>query len=118
MPMIKSIRALPYNVPLKSALTWGSGHVLPNLQHVLVSVELSDGAVGIAEATPRPSIYGETQVSVIHIVERHLAPRLLGNEVARISLRSRRSLPGCPISRTTILPRAHWIWRCTRRYAA
>ena len=81
MPMIKSIRALPYNVPLKSALTWGSGHVLPNLQHVLVSVELSDGAVGIAEATPRPSIYGETQVSVMHIVERHLAPRLLGNEV-------------------------------------
>ncbi len=78
MPSIRRISAVPYSVPLKSALNWGSSHELRQLEHALIRVELSDGAVGIAEATPRPSIYGETQASILHIVERHLAPRLTG----------------------------------------
>ncbi len=81
MPTIEAISTAPYDVPLKGALTWGSGHRLAHLRHVLVRVELSDGAVGIAEATPRPSIYGETQASVSHIVEAHLTPLLVGCEL-------------------------------------
>ncbi len=81
MPSIRRISAVPYNVPLKSALNWGSSHELRQLEHALIRVELSDGAVGIAEATPRPTIYGETQASVLHIVERHLAPQLTGEMV-------------------------------------
>ncbi len=71
----------PHNVRLKSALTWGSAHELRHLQHALVRVELADGAVGIAEATPRPSIYGETQASVLHIIREHLAPLLQDKHV-------------------------------------
>ena len=78
MPVITGVSATPYDVPLKGALTWGSGHELRRLEHALICVELSDGAVGYAEATPRPSIYGETQASVLHIIEAHLAPMLLG----------------------------------------
>lgn len=81
MPKIAAIKAAPLDVPLKSALTWGSGHILPQLEHALVRVDLSDGATGIAEATPRPSIYGETQASIVHLVEAHLAPMLLDHEV-------------------------------------
>lgn len=81
MPTIKRITAEPYNIPLKGSLKWGKGHELKHLQHVLIRVELSDGSVGIAEATPRPTIYGETQVSVLHIVEHHLAPMLIGEGV-------------------------------------
>ena len=81
MPVITRVGATPYNIPLKSALTWGSGHELRQLEHVLIRVELSDGAVGFAEATPRPSIYGETQVSVLHVINEHLAPMLLGETV-------------------------------------
>ena len=81
MPKIARIDAAPYNVPLKSSLTWGSGHELRHLAHVLIRVELSDGAVGIAEAPPRPSIYGETQASILHIIDEHLAPPLLGADV-------------------------------------
>lgn len=81
MPVITRISAAPYNVPLKGALTWGSGHELRRLEHALIRVELSDGAVGFAEATPRPSIYGETQASVLHIIEAHLAPMLVGNTI-------------------------------------
>ena len=81
MPSIRRISAVPFDVPLKSTLTWGSDHELRQLEHVLIRVDLSDGAVGIAEATPRPSIYGETQASVLHILEKHLAPLLLDQEI-------------------------------------
>ncbi|MCY4146146.1 MAG: enolase [Chloroflexi bacterium] len=76
MPLIERISCQPLHVPLQSALTWGRGHELAALEHVLVRVDLSDGAVGIAEATPRPSIYGETSVSAQHIIAAELAPRL------------------------------------------
>lgn len=75
---IKSIRAVPYNIPLKSALHWGKAHELASLNHVLIFVEMDNGAIGVGEATPRPTIYGETQESVLGIVEREYAPRLVG----------------------------------------
>ena len=81
MPVITGINAAPYNIPLKGALTWGSGHELPQLAHALIRVELSDGAAGFAEATPRPSIYGDTQASALHIVAAHLAPMLVGETI-------------------------------------
>jgi L-Ala-D/L-Glu epimerase len=81
MPTVKRITAIPYDIPLKNTLKWGKGHELARLQHVLIKIELSDGTVGIAEATPRPTIYGETQSSVIHIVEQHLAPMLVGQSI-------------------------------------
>lgn len=81
MPSIRSITSRPYSIPLKGALKWGRAHELRQLEHVLIRVELSDGAVGIAEAPPRPMIYGETPTSVIGIVEGHLAPLLLGQPV-------------------------------------
>lgn len=81
MPAISHISAAPYSIPLKGVLTWGSGHELRQLAHVLIRVELSDGAVGFAEAPPRPSIYGETQASVLHIIAEHLAPMLLSETV-------------------------------------
>lgn len=86
MPSIKHISAIPYDIPLKGTLKWGKGHELPRLQHVLIKVELSDGAVGIAEATPRPTIYGETQTSVIHIIGHHLAPMLIGKEISNFEI--------------------------------
>lgn len=81
MPRIESIETQSYNVPLKSALAWGKGHQLAELNHVLIRVRLSDGATGVAEATPRPTIYGETQASVSAIVEQELAPRIVGKTI-------------------------------------
>ena len=43
--------------------------------------ELADGARGVAEAPPRPGIYGETVESICNIIEQELAPRLLGQPV-------------------------------------
>ena len=81
MITIKHIQVIPMNIPLVKVLKWGRADELRQLRHVLIRVELSDGSVGIAEATPRQSIYGETQASILDIVENILAPSLLGAEV-------------------------------------
>lgn len=84
MPHIERIRAIPYNIPLKSALTWGKQHELAGLNHALVEITLSDGAQGFAEVTPRPSIYGETQQTALHIIEEHLSPMLIGQPIESV----------------------------------
>ncbi|MEM6527653.1 MAG: enolase C-terminal domain-like protein, partial [Chloroflexota bacterium] len=81
MPTVTRVTVAPYRLPLKSPLRWGSGHEMPALEHVLVRVELSDGAVGIAEANPRPTIYGETPHSVEAVIRQHIAPALVGQPV-------------------------------------
>lgn len=81
MPSIESVSAAPYNLPLKQPLRWGQAEELRQLEHVLIGVALSDGSIGIAEATPRPSIYGETQASIQHIVKGSFASMLRGASV-------------------------------------
>jgi len=81
MAKIIQIKAEPLNIALKQSLKWGKGHQLAHLHHVQITVILDDGAEGQAEATPRPSIYGETQISVNHIIKHHLAPMLIGHTI-------------------------------------
>ena len=66
------------NIPLRQPLKWGRTDELRQLAHVLIRVELADGSVGFAEAPPRPSIYGETQATILHIVNDVFAPMLAG----------------------------------------
>jgi len=80
MPKIKRITPHPFRLPLKGALRWGKASELAALEHVLLEVELSDGAVGRAEIPPRPTIYGETLGTVLAALD-HLSPQLLGLEV-------------------------------------
>lgn len=63
---------------MKSALSWGQAGHLDELEHVLVRLVADSGHIGWAEATPRPTIYGETPESIQAIIEKHLAPRLIG----------------------------------------
>ncbi|WP_339096436.1 enolase C-terminal domain-like protein [Deinococcus sp. VB142] len=77
---VTRIETIPYRLPLTSALAWGAHSALSVAEHILVRVTLSDGSVGVAEATPRPTIYGETVSSVAGIL-RHLEPALLGLDI-------------------------------------
>lgn len=77
-PLIEHIQSIPYRLPLYSSLRWGKSSVIHEVHHVLVQVTLSDGSVGMAEAPPRPTIYGETVHSIMSIIEHEFAPRLLG----------------------------------------
>ena len=77
---VQKVEAIPYRLPLTSALAWGAHSALSAAEHVLVRVTLSDSSVGVAEATPRPTIYGETPASVGAILA-HLAPGLTGLDI-------------------------------------
>jgi L-Ala-D/L-Glu epimerase len=74
---IARIDAIPFAIPYRKPLRFASGEVAV-AEHVLVRVHTDDGLVGTAEAPPRPFTYGETQASIIAVIERVFAPQLLG----------------------------------------
>jgi len=74
---IRSIEAIPVVVPLLHPIKWARGEI-KDIDNVIIIVTLSDGSQGIADAPPRPTIYGETQQSITTIVRDHLAPKLKG----------------------------------------
>ena len=85
MITIEDISTTVYKLPLHGKLQWGKHSVLNDVQHVLVKVRLSDGAEGVAEAPPRPTIYGETIYSITSIIEKELKPRLIGQTANDLS---------------------------------
>jgi L-alanine-DL-glutamate epimerase-like enolase superfamily enzyme len=81
-PTIAAIETTEFRLPMHGELRWGSQSSLAEARHVLVTVTLRDGSRGVAEAPPRPTIYGETAATVIAIVRDELAPRLIGQPAA------------------------------------
>ncbi len=75
---IDRVEAIPFSIPLHRPSRWGAAGYRTAQDHVLVRVYSTSGAVGTAEATPRPTIYGETQRSIVNIIEKYLAPALIG----------------------------------------
>ena len=78
MIKIADIETIPFRLPLAGALSWGKASRMDMLEHVLVRLVADTGHVGLAEATPRPTIYGETPESIQAIIQYHLKPRLVG----------------------------------------
>lgn len=72
---IRCVEAIPVVVPLLHPIKWARGEIR-DIDNVIVVVTLSDGTQGIADAPPRPTIYGETQQSITTIIRDHFAPRL------------------------------------------
>ncbi|MFF2345933.1 mandelate racemase/muconate lactonizing enzyme family protein [Pseudarthrobacter sp. NPDC058119] len=77
---IAAIEAIPYSIPYRHPLHFASGSV-HEADHVLVRVHADDGVVGTADTPPRPYTYGETQKSIIAVVQDVFAPQLVGIDV-------------------------------------
>lgn len=75
--VIRRIEAIPVAIPLVRPIKWARGEISA-IDNVVVVVTLDDGTRGIADAPPRPTIYGETQRSLVAIIADHLAPQLIG----------------------------------------
>lgn len=75
--LIQSVRAIPVKLPLPHAMEWATGRMTAQ-SHVLVRVMTDEGVEGIAEAIPRENIYGETQAGMVHVINDHLAPLIVG----------------------------------------
>jgi len=78
LPPIAAINTTIFRLPMSGTLRWGQSSSLSDLHHVLVEVTLADGSSGMAEAPPRPTIYGETVHSIVGIIDHELAPRIVG----------------------------------------
>ena len=77
---IERIEAIPYAIPYTHPLKFASGEV-EAAEHVLIRIHTDDGLVGAADAPPRPYTYGETQDSIVSVVEKVFGPQLVGLEV-------------------------------------
>lgn len=75
---ITRIEAIPFAIPYVKTLKFASGEV-HTADHVLVRVHTEDGLVGTAEAPPRPYTYGETQQSIVTVIDTIFAPQVIGH---------------------------------------
>lgn len=74
---VKSIDAIPVAIPLLRPIKWARGEI-HTIDNVIIVITLNDGTQGIADAPPRPTIYGETQESIVTAARQLFAPRLAG----------------------------------------
>lgn len=77
---IVAIRAIPYVIPYTKPLSFASGSISA-ADNVLIQIETESGITGWAEAPPRPYTYGETQESIVAVVEKVFAPHIIGRSV-------------------------------------
>lgn len=78
---ITKVEAIPFHLPfdpdfhLKFAYrTSGAA------DHVLIRISTDEGFIGTAEAPARPEIYGETQKSIVALIDQYLGPYIVGKD--------------------------------------
>lgn len=100
---ITRVEAIPFAIPYAKPLKFASGEVHV-AEHVLVRVHTADGLVGVAEAPPRPFTYGETQASIIAIIEQVFTPQVVGTSaLAREAIHARlRRTVGNPTAKAAL----------------
>ncbi|WP_040829726.1 mandelate racemase/muconate lactonizing enzyme family protein [Nocardia jiangxiensis] len=76
---IDSVRVTPFVIPLVRPVVWATGSMTV-VDWLLVEVVGEDGTTGIAEAIPRPMIYGETQRSIHTALTEYLVPLVVGED--------------------------------------
>jgi len=74
---ITAVETLPFRIPLKKVTEWARGKQ-DSAEHVLVRISTDEGIVGIAEAPPRPTIYGESIASIKFAIDNWLSPMITG----------------------------------------
>ncbi|WP_150462775.1 mandelate racemase/muconate lactonizing enzyme family protein [Nesterenkonia ebinurensis] len=74
---ISSISVTPFNIPYHSPFVMASG-VLTEASHVLIEVFTDEGISGVAEASSRPMIYGESQSSILTAIKQWFEPAIVG----------------------------------------
>jgi L-alanine-DL-glutamate epimerase-like enolase superfamily enzyme len=79
MMKIKSVEAVPVAASFRTTFRFGTTDrtISPN---VVVIIRTEDGLAGYGEACPVPAFTSETQASTVELVERRIAPVLVGRD--------------------------------------
>jgi L-Ala-D/L-Glu epimerase len=101
--LIEKIEVIPFRIPLNNSFRFSTGTVTA-AEHLLVEVTTDEGVVGVAEAIPRPMIYGETLESVQAAIRGHIAPQIVGIGVHQRAamLHAVRNLIGNPAAKAGV----------------
>jgi L-Ala-D/L-Glu epimerase / N-acetyl-D-glutamate racemase len=77
---IASVDIIPVAVPYRpeAGVVITAGLRLTEARHLLIQVKTDEGLVGLGEAVPRPSVYGETIESIVAALRTLLVPPILG----------------------------------------
>lgn len=74
---ISKFETIPFRIPLNKSASWVGGK-FEAAEHILVKIYTDEGITGIAEAPPRPTIYGESQESIKFAIDNWLGPMIVG----------------------------------------
>lgn len=75
---VTAVEAIPFRIPFRDRRVWARG-ALDAAEHVLVRIRTDqDGLEGVAEAPPRPTIYGESLQSILAGIEQWFGPATVG----------------------------------------
>ena len=77
---ITRIETIPFRIPLQAPMKWGLAGYAEAAEHVLVKIHTDEEIIGVAEATPRPTIYGESLASILFAIRNWFEPMLLGSD--------------------------------------
>ena len=71
---------VPLKTPFKTAL-----RTVDTVEDIVVLVRTDSGHTGHGEAPPTAVITGDTHGSIVEAIERHIKPRLIGQEIANLN---------------------------------
>lgn len=77
---ITQIEAIPFRIPLAQKVRKITSSIwsMEAANHVLIKIYTDEGWQGFGEAVERPTIYGETQNSIVTVIKEWLSPQLIG----------------------------------------
>ncbi len=78
---ISSVQVYPIAVPLKSPFKTAL-RTVTTAESLLVQITDSDGVTGLGEAAPTAAITGDTSASIRYVIERVIAPKIIGASLA------------------------------------
>jgi len=96
---VTRIEAYPVSMPLSMPFATSLGQLPSQKGHVIVAVETDEGIQGFGEAAPDPIYHGESQETILQVIEKYLAPSLIGADpfdFENILEKENRSIVGNP----------------------
>ena len=99
---------VPLKRPFKTAL-----RTVEQVEDIVVVLHTDDGTVGYGEAPPTAAITGETHGSIVHAIRHHIAPCLMGEDIAdlhRVTGLIQRSMAGNGSAKAAVEIAVYDLW--------